>query len=176
MKTCTKCGEAKPLSEYHANPRNASGLQSNCKACQRAAAKRWRVTNKQHITQYNSAYRASNREAITAQERQYRTTNKEKLAAKDRRRHLSNPNAALMRKQKRRAVARQAEPLWADAALIKLLYATRQYLTQETGEVWHVDHVVPLQGRNVCGLHVHNNLRVVPAKVNLAKGNKFSIN
>lgn len=48
----------------------------------------------------------------------------------------------------------------------------RKKREQSTGIKWHIDHVIPLNGRNVCGLHVWSNLAVIPAKVNLSKGNK----
>lgn len=44
---------------------------------------------------------------------------------------------------------------------------------QATGIDWHTDHVVPVKGKNVCGLHVWNNLQVIPAAVNIKKGNKW---
>jgi len=43
---------------------------------------------------------------------------------------------------------------------------------QITGFKWHIDHIIPLNGQKVSGLHVWNNLQVIPASVNLSKGNR----
>lgn len=74
---------------------------------------------------------------------------------------------------KRRSARRKQAPPWADLEAIKAIYAEALRLTNETGIPHHVDHIIPLQGRLVCGLHVHNNLRAVPATENLKKSNSF---
>jgi hypothetical protein len=53
-------------------------------------------------------------------------------------------------------------------------HALTKLRESHTGVKWHVDHTIPLQGQDVSGLHVWNNLQVLPATVNLRKGNRWS--
>jgi hypothetical protein len=66
-----------------------------------------------------------------------------------------------------------ATPPWVDFAQIVILILERDRLSAETGVPHHIDHMIPLAGKNVCGLHVHWNMRVIPATDNLKKSAKF---
>ena len=77
---------------------------------------------------------------------------------------------------KYRASKLQRTPQWLDKEdleLIKDEYLMAKKLEEITGDVYHVDHIVPLQGENVSGLHVPWNLQVIPSKENLSKSNKY---
>lgn len=88
--------------------------------------------------------------------KQYRLTEK-----------ISGKSAA--KAAKRRAAKLQATPAWADLEEIKNVYLEAQYFDM------HVDHIIPLQGENVCGLHVWDNLQLLPAVENIKKGNKYAL-
>lgn len=73
----------------------------------------------------------------------------------------------------RRHVQRERVPPWADTAAIRSVYAEAARRTKETGIAHHVDHIIPLRGELVCGLHVPANLQILTAAENSRKQNKF---
>lgn len=75
--------------------------------------------------------------------------------------------------EKRRVKLALATPSWRDKEAIDAIYQKRAEISEQKGELYHVDHIIPIQGDFVCGLHVENNLQVIPAKENLSKSNKF---
>lgn len=65
-------------------------------------------------------------------------------------------------------------PKWADPGAISAFYAAAKRISEVTGVKHHVDHVIPLQGKLVSGLHVPENLRIIPAIENRKKLNRYT--
>jgi hypothetical protein len=74
---------------------------------------------------------------------------------------------------RRRAAKLKASPTWSDDRAISELYKIAKRLQIITGVQYHIDHIDPLQHNLVCGLHVAQNLQVLPATVNIEKSNRF---
>lgn len=72
----------------------------------------------------------------------------------------------------RRAGIDKATPSWADREAIKDVYTRCLMRSRVTGIKYEVDHIIPLKGKNVSGLHVHWNLQIIPAFENRKKSNK----
>lgn len=146
LKTCNSCKLEKPNSSFHKNISSKDGLRSFCKSCKNERDKDYRETNPEKIQKSQSKYYGANKEIFFAH------------------------NA------KRQAKNKEATPSWltdGQKAHIKRFYKLSRFMQEVTGTVYHVDHIVPLNGKNVCGLNVPWNLRVIPAKDNLIKSNKF---
>ena len=85
-----------------------------------------------------------------------------KYSATDKGKRNKNHNTAMRHARKLRAI-----PLWANIEKIKEIYRNRK-------KGYHVDHIIPLKGVNVCGLHVENNLQYLTAKENILKSNNYA--
>ena len=103
-----------------------------------------------------------------------RSRNLDKVRDRDRNRARRPVSTAkrCAHEAKRKAFKRNATPSWVDPNDIIYFYKEAARLTNETGVKHHVDHIVPIMGRTVCGLHVPANLQVITASLNSSKGNR----
>lgn len=158
MKTCSKCKINKNLNNFYKNKCQRDGFENQCKTCAKERkAKAWK-THKKSMYERNLKWRRAN---------------PDKIAVYDRKNHLKYPHKATARVAKRKAHKLNATPKWANLEKIKLIYKKCKELHKITGLIYHVDHVVPLINKKVCGLHVWNNLQILEKSENIKKGNKF---
>jgi hypothetical protein len=148
-KECSKCGEVKAADLFGKKAAAKDGLQSQCKPCLNSGAR--------------SAYRASpESQRARARARAAEVYSSPEEVARQR---------AKASQQRSEKTKRKAS--WANKQLIAAYYKEAKRLEELTGIKFHVDHIIPLQGDLVSGLHVETNLQLLPAHENQAKHNSF---
>ena len=114
-------------------------------------------------------YAETHRDEARLRVRKWSEANPERKRENDKAWTEANRARSHSLKAKYRAARRQACPPWVDdahMARIHEVYRLRREISERTGVVHEVDHIVPLQGKTVCGLHVWWNLRVIPREEN----------
>jgi len=142
-KRCPKCSAVKPATSFYNSRCRCDGLEVTCKMCHGIRTK---------------AYYCNNRDALRTAAQLYSEANPEVGAAKTARYRSA-------KLQRDFSQGREDE--------VKAVYAEARRLTEETGIQHHVDHIVPLQGEKVSGLHVPWNLQILTASENCSKSNTW---
>lgn len=148
MKQCSKCAQILTLDHFNKRRERPCGYRAYCKKCQQAMKSKWHQQNKQ------KTYR---------QLKQWRSANPDKL----------KKQLAIYR-----AVKKQNTPKWLselDLFVMEEIYDLCRLKSQYLGQKYHVDHIVPLNGKTVSGLNVPWNLRIIPAVENMQKNNKWVV-
>jgi hypothetical protein len=141
MKICNKCNHNLDYNCFSKDKKLKDGVRSICKSCQ---------------SKDKQLYLKTNRDKHLAYNRSYMTTNP---AKRKRSRMLYKGHV------------KQATPKWANLEQMNETYQLAKQLTESTGIQHDVDHIVPLRGRTVCGLHCQANLQPLPHEDNMKKRN-----
>ena len=172
-KVCTKCLIEKSLSAYHKRPSRPIGVVSSCKDCvAKKDAVKW-AAKKERMSATNKEWRAKNQARVRESIYRWRKENADAFHAINKKSRAKHFDRVMASNGKRRAVEKRATPAWANMFFIAEAYRLARLRTKLTGIKWHVDHIVPLKGKTVCGLHVENNIQVIPAQVNVRKNNQL---
>ena len=129
----------------------------------------WRNRNADKVKESAKLYREKNKKIIAEKRLKTRFENIEKFKENEKKYRKNHASYYLAQCNKRRADKLNATPKWADMQKIKEIYidAKNKGLT--------VDHVIPLKGKLVCGLHVETNMQLLTSIENSKKGNKYEI-
>jgi hypothetical protein len=132
--------------------------------------------NAKNIASQQAKYRKLNIEKITARHAKYRKANVEKVAACGAKYKKNNPGKVNAYAARRRAAKLLRTPPWLtkeQRAEIEAIYVLCAERTKVTGIPHAVDHVIPLMGRTVSGLHIAANLQIITASENYSKNNRY---
>lgn len=184
MRKCIGCGELKPKEEYRKK-------QSRCKQCQKIYNKEYVARNKEKLEIQWAEYRSKNKDKAKVYISVWQKQNADKVSKNNKAytsrypdrvkaRHLeyskNNRDKYNAATTKYRTAKAQRTAPWADEGAIKAIYKEAARITKETGIPHHVDHIVPLQGKTVSGLHWEGNLQILTGSDNQSKGNRLVAN
>ena len=180
MKNCNKCNEIKPYEMFTKEKSVSDGFSRWCKPCKKEHKDAWYVRNAESeckkAMQYHYENYDKNKEKISERVIKWQRENKEKYAEKSKRCYEKTKDKRFAYAAFKRATKRNAVPKWISGQLkqeIQKFYVEARLKTRDTGTKYEVDHIVPLMGKEVCGLHVPWNLRVITQFENRSKQNRF---
>ena len=166
-----------PFTEYTKSKLGKFRLRAKCKSCVAKEALIYYEKEKEEILAYGKKRRKEKAGQISIQRAQYSLVNKERFAEYRKQWKKDNPGKVNAKTARRRAARRNAMPKWLTKEQhqeITAFYDEAARLTRETGIPHEVDHVIPLQGKEVCGLHVPWNLQILTQSENRHKSRKVT--
>ena len=175
MKTCSKCNETKPDTEFSKNSKGRDALRSYCRACAKIAKSEWDKANPDKRKASHAAWNAANpgkKKAITAKWNAYNPEKRKALKAKW---DSDNPLAKRIHDQNREARKRENGGKLSKGLaerLFKLQRGKCACCGEPLGTDYHLDHIMPLA---LGGSNTDNNIQLLRSVCNLNKRSKHPI-
>jgi hypothetical protein len=150
------------------------------KAAVKLSNAKWRKSNPDKVKELKKRSEAKNFEVARAgaarRNQRYAKRNRKKISNSLKLWRKQNPDLARVHVMDRRARKLHATPPWFgefDELVMREAAALAELREKATGFCWHVDHMIPLQAGDACGLHCAQNVQVIPASLNVRKNNKM---
>ena len=181
IQICRKCLVEKPIDDYQFH-RVSGRHYKTCRRCRQLQNYEWAKNNKDKVLASQKAWVKANPEKLwwkrNRDEHRIRTAKagakwREKNPEYHHSHYLNNKTKYVAARAKRRAAQENATPTWLTAihkAQIQEMYDIALARKVQTGVKHHVDHILPIMGKSISGMHVPWNLQVITATENLKKG------
>ncbi len=143
-----------------------------CVECKRLTFKKAYEKNKDRLLSYAASWRDKNRNHVNMYAAKYRVENPEKYKEIHENYRLNNKHKRCSIQSLRNAKKKQSCPAWLSNEQLKQIesiYLKAKELSKVSGLKMAVDHMVPIGGKNVCGLHVPWNLQIIDSQTNSKK-------
>lgn len=147
----------------HGHIADRRALTGECLVCRSEHLVKWRKKNPAKVKQHNATQYKNHTQKIKDHVKKW---------------GKNNPTKILVNTREQQTKRLMRYPKWLtidDRWMIEQAYELASLRTKMFGFPWHVDHIIPLQGKNVSGLHVPTNLQVIPASDNVRKSNSFEV-
>ncbi len=189
-KVCSGCGLPKIFDSFYKNKSRYDGLNNYCKLCDSKRIGNLRAKNPSAFKEVNKKSYVKRKVLILAKQKEYRELNTEKIKVKNSTYYINNkdristnnrvwkqnnPDKVADMDARRRAAELKATPPWTTPEMkidTLFFYTIRAGMARPAN--WQVDHIHPLQGKYVRGLHIPSNLRLIQTLGNQKKNNKFT--
>jgi hypothetical protein len=179
-KKCNGCLEIKDLEKFGKDKTKKDGRSTQCRECRRKAELAYNAKNREKRKLYAEKYREENRELVNQNQKDYYKRNKSKVLKSAQVYRENNLPSILNRNKLRKAHQRNLFKNLnkKQQSSVLEIYQLREDLSLASlaagsSTIYHVDHIIPLNGDRVSGLHVPSNLQLLPAKENMMKSNSF---
>jgi len=178
--TCKTCLRARNKAWASNNKEKKKEIDARrCKIKRKAASDAWTAKNKEKQLKAQKEWYARNKDKEKERHQKIYKENKDRILEVNREWRSKNSHKMLHYTRKYQLSKIQRTPKWLTEdhlVQIEAFYLYSKMLSDALGVQYHVDHIVPLQGENVSGLHVPWNLQVITASENMSKHNKLEVN